>query len=261
MEPTKKKMKTSVHALEKALDLLDYLERNGIPMGVRSLEAHTGIPKATVQRLLDVLENRGFVRKQNGKYSLWVGPVHLARAFMKGDPLTRVALPVLKILVEISKETASLYVRQGTDRILIQRVESPHPLRFQTPIGERLPLHLGASGQVLCAGMSDEELHTYILPFLPIKLADGKILSEEDFFKRVYQVRERGFAIGINERYEGVTSVAAPVKIKNQGIIAAINIVGPSYRINQEKIEQFLLEIIGAAKELSETYQNYVGDI
>jgi len=42
---------------------------------------------------------------------------------------------------------------QGFDRILVQRVESPHPWRHHTPIGERLPLHIGVSGHILCAGM------------------------------------------------------------------------------------------------------------
>jgi IclR family acetate operon transcriptional repressor len=189
--------KASVRSLEKALDLLDYLERVETPMGVRAIEADTGIPKATAQRLLDVLETRGFVRKHNGKYSLWVGAVHLARAFMKGDALTRIALPILKALTEVSDETTSLYVRQGTERILIERVDSPHPLRFQTPVGERLPLHLGASGQVLCAGMPDEELVRFIDSLEPVTLADGTVLSKEDLLRRIREVRAKGFAVGI----------------------------------------------------------------
>lgn len=250
--------KASVRSLEKALDLLDYLERAGIPTGVRAIETETGIPKATAQRLLDVLETRGFVRKHNGKYSLWVGSVHLARSFLKGDGLTQVAQPILKALTEVSDETVSLYVRQGMDRIMIQRVESPHPLRFQTSVGERLPLHRGASGLVLCSKMPDEELESLFSALWPFKLADGTLITRETFFERIRSVRERGYAIGISERYEGVTSVAAPVDTKDRGIIAAISIAGPSYRMGQEKLDRLALEIRGAARELSETYQrNY----
>jgi DNA-binding IclR family transcriptional regulator len=49
----------SVRSLERALDLMETLERLRAPAGVRALEEITHIPKATAQRLLDVLEKRG----------------------------------------------------------------------------------------------------------------------------------------------------------------------------------------------------------
>ena len=246
--------KVSVGSLEKALDLLDYLEKTGSPRGVRAIEADTGIPKATAQRLLEVLESRGFVRKHEGKFALWVGAVHLARSFRASDSLTRSALPVMRALMELSGETCSLYVRQGRERILVERVESPHPLRFQTPIGERLPLHIGASGLVLCAGMPEEELATYVSTLDTVRRADGSVLTRELLVERVEAVRRDGFAIGVGERLEGVSSVAAPVDTKDQGIIAAINVAGPSTRLDPAGLERLSIEIRGAARELSEAY-------
>jgi hypothetical protein len=43
----------SVRSLERALDLMEALERLRSPAGARALEESTGIPKATAQRLLD----------------------------------------------------------------------------------------------------------------------------------------------------------------------------------------------------------------
>ncbi|HUX41672.1 MAG TPA: IclR family transcriptional regulator [Rectinemataceae bacterium] len=246
--------KTSVRSLEKALDLLDYLEKTGSPRGVRAIEMDTGIPKATAQRLLEVLESKGFVRKHEGKYALWVGALHLARSFKASDGLTRSALPIMRALVESSEETCSLYVRQGLERILVERVESPHPLRFQTPIGERLPLHIGASGLVLCAGMPDAELGEYISTLEAVRLADGTLLSQELLAERIRSVRHDGFAIGVGERLEGMSSVAAPVDTKDKGIIAAINIAGPSTRMDAQKLERLSIELRGAARELGEAY-------
>ncbi|HUX38230.1 MAG TPA: IclR family transcriptional regulator [Rectinemataceae bacterium] len=246
--------KNSISSLEKALDILDYLERTGSPRGVRAIETDTGIPKATAQRLLEVLESRGFVRKHNGKYALWVGTVHLARSFRASDGLTRNALPVMRALMELSEETCSLYVRQGLERILVERVESPHPLRFRTPIGERLPLHIGASGLVLCAAMPDPELDAYISSLEVVRLAEGTVLSPEALLERIRAVRRDGFAIGVGERLEGVSSVAAPVDTRDQGIIAAINVAGPSTRLDAQKLERLSIEIRGAARELSDAY-------
>ncbi len=133
--------------------------------------------------------------------------VSLARGFLAGDSLATLALPVLQQLTALSGETCSLYVRQGFDRILVQRVESPHPLRHHTPIGERLPLHLGASGQLLCGGMPDALLHQYLETIPPLHLASGKPLSKKDLWARCQQARSRGYAIGVDERFDGVSSV------------------------------------------------------
>ena len=244
----------SVRSLERALDLLERLESLRSPIGVRALEAATGIPKATAQRLLDVLEKRGYVQKERGRYALAVGTVRLARGFLAGDNLTQVALPILQKLTSFSGETCSLYVRQGFGRIIVQRVESPHPLRFHTPVGERLPLHLGASGQVLCAGMPDELLRQFIDQLGPVRLASGKLLNKKDLWARIQRVRRQGYAIGVGERYDGVSSVAAPVVRREKGVVAAINIAGPSTRMPADKLERLSIDVRGAAREISEQF-------
>jgi IclR family acetate operon transcriptional repressor len=234
---------------------MEALERLRAPTGVRALEEITHIPKATAQRLLDVLERRGYAQKDRGRYALAVGTVRLARGFLSSDRLATAALPVLQQLTALSGETCGLYIRQGFDRILVQRVESPHPLRHHTPLGERLPLHMGASGHVLCAGMPDDLLHQYLETLGPIRLASGERLSKKDLLTRIQQARLRGYAIRSDERFVGVCSVAAPVIQKDKGVIAAINIAGPSSRLPMAKLEQLSLEVRNAAGKISDTLE------
>jgi IclR family acetate operon transcriptional repressor len=241
-----------VRSLERALDLMEALERLRTPTGVRALEDVTRIPKATVQRLLDVLERRGYTQKERGRYSLGVGAVRLARGFLAADSLASVALPVLQQLTALSGETCGLYIRQAFDRILVQRVESPHPLRHHTPIGERLPLHIGASGHVLCAGMPDDLLHRYLGTLGPTRLASGEELSRKELLARILQVRLQGYAVRLDERFAGIGSVAAPVLRAGEEVIGAINIAGPSSRLSIEKMNQLAPEVTRAAREISQ---------
>ena len=242
----------SVRSLERAVDLLEQLEALRAPTGVRALEETTGIPKATAQRLLDVLERRGYVQKDRGRYSLGARTVRLARGFLGGDSLVTAATPVLQGLAAVTEETCGLYIRQGFDRILVQRVESPHPLRHHTPLGERLPLHIGASGQILCAGMPDDLLHRYLDGLGPIRLASGQTLGKRSLLARIQQARLRGYAVGVDERFAGVSSAAAPVLRGGKEVIAAINIAGPSSRMPSDKLEELSLEVRHAAHTISE---------
>jgi len=95
---TEERKGASVRSLERALDLLEALEKLRGPAGVRALEESTRVPKATAQRLLDILERRGYVQKDRGRYALAVGMVRLARGFLTGDDLMQAALPVLREL-------------------------------------------------------------------------------------------------------------------------------------------------------------------
>ena len=88
----------SVRSVERVFDLLAILEKVDHPMGVSELGRAAGMPKTTAQRLLAVLESRGFVEKQQGRYQVGVASVPLAHAFFLRNNLTRAALPVLQEL-------------------------------------------------------------------------------------------------------------------------------------------------------------------
>lgn len=245
------KSSTSVRLLERAIDLIECLERNRMPMGVRALEAETGISKATAQRLLDAFDRRGYVQKDRGRYSLAPATVRLARSYLAGDSLVTVAMPVLQSLSALSGETCAIYVRQGNDRILVQQVESPHPLRHNTPIGERVPLHLGASGQILCAGMPREALGAYLDTVAPAHLASGKMMRKRDLLARCERARLRGYATASDERFSGISAVAAPIVHTTKGVVAAINVAGPTSRM-ADRMEQLSFDVRNAARDISE---------
>ncbi|MFB3817157.1 MAG: IclR family transcriptional regulator [Candidatus Methylomirabilales bacterium] len=240
-----------MRSLERAVDLLEQLEALRAPAGVRALEAATGIPKATAQRLLDVLERRGYVQKDRGRYALGPRTVRLARSFLVGDSLVSAAMPVLQGLAALSGETCGLYIRQGFDRILVQRVESPHPLRHHTAIGERLPLHIGASGHILCAGMPDALLRQYLDGLGSIRLASGRTLGKRELLARVQRARLQGYAVAVDERFPGIGSVAAPVFRAGKEVVAAINIAGPTARLSEEKLQQLSPDVRQAAQTIS----------
>lgn len=244
----------SVRSAERTLDLLLMLEHTDGPVGVRELARLADMPRATVHRLLTVLESRGFVQSDRGRYAIGPGVVPLAGKFMVGDSLTRAALPMLERLTILSGETSSLYIRQGLERVVVQRVDSPHILRYTVRIGQRLPLHLGAAGHVLAAGLPDEELAQLLSQVDQVRLSSGRIMTREELAERIARVRLQGFDISQEERELGVVAVAAPVVRPGKGTIAAIAVLGPPSRLSPDKAEQLSLEVRRAANEIAESY-------
>src|SRR5512140_131947 len=135
-------------SVERTLRLLLAMEEAGRPMGLAELSRTVQLPKPTVQRLLSVLEKYGFAEKWQGRYHLGIAVLPLGYAFLISKELTRLTLPILQELAHATEETASLFVRSGHHRIVVQRVDGLNPLRYILPTGQRLPLHLGGTGKV-----------------------------------------------------------------------------------------------------------------
>jgi IclR family transcriptional regulator, acetate operon repressor len=254
IEPISPHLSGSVRSLERALDLLEALDRIGQPTGVRELGRTVGLASSTVQRLLSVLQRRGYVQNERGRYSLGAGVVSLARSFLAGSSLTRAAMPVLEELALLSGETSSLYVRQEFDRVVVQRVASPHPLRYSIEIGQRLPLHVGAAGLILAAAMPREQLAQLLDRLGEVRLATGEEMSRTDLVARLDRVRQQGLAISREERSLGVISVASPVPSPSRGVVAAVAVLGPPSRMDEEKVEYLAREVRRAGEEIGQRY-------
>src|SRR4051812_910298 len=123
-------------SLERALHLLMVMENVGSPQSLTELASSTRLAKATVQRILSVLEKYDLVQKRVGRYHLGVAVLPLAHSYLLGNELSRAALPALQELAGATGETASLFIRLGFQRVVVHRVEGAHPLRYVLPIGQ-----------------------------------------------------------------------------------------------------------------------------
>ncbi|MDI6725919.1 MAG: IclR family transcriptional regulator [Smithellaceae bacterium] len=243
-----------MRSLERALHILTVMEETGSAMGVTDLGRASQLSKGTVTRMLSVLEKYGYAEKRKGRYRIGPAVLSLANAYVVGNDLTRVALPILQELVQTSEETASLFVRFGFKRILVQRVEGIRPLRFILPIGECLPLHVGA-GKVLAAAMPETEFLQMLDELGEIRLANGQPITREALLLEMERVRKQGYAVSLGERMFGIVAVAAPVMDADGATIAAVSLAAAKERMTPEKIERFSIAVRDAASAISEGWQ------
>jgi DNA-binding IclR family transcriptional regulator len=240
-------------SLERALSLLLVMEETGQSMGLTELSRATQLAKPTVQRLMAVLEKYGFAEKWRGRFQLGIAVLPLAYTYLMGKELTRVSLPVLQELAQTSEETASLFVRSGFHRVVVQRVDGRFPLRYVLPIGQRLPLHVGV-GKVLASAMTDEDLQQMLDKVGEMKLATGKRVTREAFLDELDCIRRQGYVISRNERTMGAASVGAPVVDANGITIAAVTVAGHTDRLTMKKLRHLSVEVRSAAKAISDRY-------
>ncbi|MCB8823221.1 IclR family transcriptional regulator [Microvirga rosea] len=202
----------------KAFAALDIIASSTEPLRLADVARMLGEARATtLQRLVTLVEAGWIEQSDDGRYRLTLKVVHHATIAMEQAGIGTRLLDVLHEVVAESGETASLAVLEGTESVIINRVESRGLLRADLRIGTRLPLSDSATGRVLVAHASSDTINR--LECAGIELGEPAVLSE---------VRERGFAVSGPLGPRTVTAVAAPVFGVHGECIAALSISGPT---------------------------------
>lgn len=243
----------SVRSVERAISLLESLERARQSMRLGELAADVGISPATARRLLLVLASKGLVQKERDRYQIGYGVISMAQACLMESLLRRIAMEPATELAGITGQTVALYVRQGFQRIIILRAEGEHHLSFQTPIGERLPLHLGA-GKVLAAEMPADELAALLRTIPEIRTSDGAVTNKNDLLAQLEEVRRNGYYISRAERKKHSISITVPVKVPDGEVAAALSVISMLDACDEETLTGFLPHLQQAAAFIAERY-------
>ncbi|MBM3715685.1 MAG: IclR family transcriptional regulator [Actinobacteria bacterium] len=236
----------TVRSVERALEVLELLERADRPLRLVDLSRGTGLSSATLLRLLAVLQRRDLVASAAGEYRLGVATLGMAHGYISSDPLSNRARPHLQQLADTTRLTTSLYVRSGDERILAVRVDGEHPLRYQLPLGRRLALHLGA-GKPILANLPADEIARILQLLGETQRADGRTVSVEGMDADLSDIRRNGFHVSVAERDTAVASISVPVFAGTGEVIASLSASGPVESTDPARLLEWAPELRRAA--------------
>ena len=241
---TEREGKTTVRAVERALDILQcFAEARDLTM--TEIAGRTNLNKSTVHRLLATLEERGFILRNGDKLRLGYSVWELAANLTQVDDPSQLLLPEMERLRDQLSETVSLYVMNGNDRIRIQAVQSAQAIRRVAPVGARLPLHVGASSKILLAFSDLERQETVMAdPEWPVSI------DRASYMKHLEEVRALGYAVSIEEREPGAAAVSVPIFGRAHELAAALSVSGPVSRMSVNQMQEFIPHMKEAAKRM-----------
>ncbi|MFI8993744.1 IclR family transcriptional regulator [Streptomyces sp. NPDC053542] len=240
---------STMRSLDRAFDVLGVLDDTRQPLRLSEVARRADLHVATAQRILNVLVERGYAAKEEAGYVAGPAALATAHAFLVNNRLSQVALPVLQELAATTSLTASLYVRVALARVLIARVQGRNPLRYQLPIGEKLPLHLGA-GKALAAWLPDAELDTLVRQTTPFTRISGDQVTADDLAADLRRIKQDGYALSLSERVLNVTAVSAPIH-RDDHVLGALSITGTSGELGEDDHARLIGEVRRAADAIA----------
>jgi DNA-binding IclR family transcriptional regulator len=251
-------MKQTAHfnSIEKALQILLAFQAERTSWGVRELSAQLGFSPATVQRILQVLKANGFVEQDAATRQYRLGFVYYGFLHaLKGTyPITRASQPFMQRLVTRTRETVHLNIREGTDRVCIDNMESPQTLKATMPIGSRSPLYAGGSSKCLLAFCEAEFREQYLENLTAIPPLTHHTVTDLDALRaELAQIAAQGYAVSLGERNPGLGSLSAPVFNHRGQLLATLSLALPEIRYKDDRHREFCLqELCQTAREFSQ---------
>jgi DNA-binding IclR family transcriptional regulator len=197
-------------AVDRALSVLNAFSVSEPELTLADIAEKTRLYKSTILRLLASLEHASLVqRNSEGRYTLGPAVARMYETYSASFSVEAAILPAMRQLVERTRESASFHVRQGSQRLCLCRVDSPHPIRDHIKAGDLLPLDRGVGGRVLMAFAG----------------APGEMYE---------RIREAKVVSLVGDRFEGVAGISAPVFGAGGKLAGAITLTMPSERFNLE---------------------------
>ena len=239
--------------LLRAISIVDCFSHERPELGVREIARRLNLASSTVGRLLGTLQKAGLVTQspQMRKYMLGPRVLTWAGRYTGFEGMRAVALPILDGLRQATRELTTLYVVDGDERVCVERLEGPQNIRAVVGLGERLPLYAGAGGKVLLAFLPPERRRATLARLVLARYTDKTIRNRARLERELQAIRRQGYATSVAERFAGATAVAAPVRGADGGVIAAINVSGPSDRFRGPRQARCVRLVTRAALALS----------
>ena len=243
-----------VPALQRGLQLLAQFSRDQRVLTGAELSRRLGLPRASVFRILQTLEQMGFVERvgEGAHYKLGMAVLRLGFEFLASMELTELGRPVIDELSAATGLSAHLVVRDGREVVFIAKSAGRSLVFNSIQIGARLPAHATVLGRVLLAGLSiDElaalyqgvELSAYTAQ-TPTTLAALQTQIDDDA-RRGYGVSQGGFE-------SAISTIAAPVFDSHQRVSAAVSVTVPAQQVDTQQVDELVAQVLQAAQRLSQ---------
>jgi DNA-binding IclR family transcriptional regulator len=239
-----------VQSVDRALTILELLAHDG-ESSVTQIAGGLGVHKSTAFRLLATLETHRLVEQVNdrGRYRLGVGNLRLAGATTARLDVVSEARPVCRQLAADTGETVNITVLSDTSALYLDQQAGSSALQSHNWVGQRIPLHATSNGKVLISELSESAL-AEALPDLP-RFTDQTITSRRKLIEELAEVRRIGYALAVDELEIGLTAAAAPIRSAHGDIIASMSISGPTFRLDQARLDDEVPKVVAAALEVS----------
>ncbi|QEY14890.1 MULTISPECIES: IclR family transcriptional regulator [unclassified Cellvibrio] len=216
--------KYAVPALDKGLDILEYLVTQELPKSQTEIAQGLGRNPNDIYRVLIGLEARGYLVRDelSGRYRLSLKLYNLSRSISPIDQMRQCALPYMEDLAVNIGQSCYLAMLYQSQTMIIVHARGHSPISLNMSEGSLFPTMTTTAGKVLLAN-SNPAVRDMILE----RDADYAKLSKNKrtaLLNELEAIKQDGYLAAQSPFIEGATDFAALIGRPEGKVIAALAI-------------------------------------
>jgi len=262
--PDKPRHSSPPQVLLRGLAVLENLNER-VVSSVEQVAADTGLPKATVVRVLQNLASRGYVQRLPRRKGYMVGErvLNLSRGFRSRDAVVQAAQPLLTAFTARFKWPVSLATFEiDTMRV---RASSSEQSPFATTtdrarLNRRVPMLISAHGRAYL-GFCPADEREIILSLLKASGRADDLTARDDHYVGVTieAIRRAGYALTAPMPSEPAIGLALPVSAGGR-VLATISLRYLGRAISERQVtRRYLQPLQELADAIAHAYEAHIG--
>ena len=190
----------------------------------------SGIPRSSVQRILQQLVSARWLKRHNEGYALGLRMFEIGSLVAHRSHITCAARPFIHELAERTGQVVHLAVLDQQDVVYLDKVGSAFADRafadtLPSRVGGRLPAQCTAVGKALLAYSPQATVNEYLATGLR-RRTEASLVLPAALEAAIVGIRNSGYATERDEAVRGVACVAAPIRNFDE-VVAAVSVCGP----------------------------------
>lgn len=232
-------MKKKGSSITRVLDIIETIATAKYPPSPLDLAVDLDIPKPSIHRLLQTLEQEGFVKCDTyGGYIVGDRTYKMLMSTWEQEPRKIERLAILQNLSDQIGETCGIAILSNNQMLYTDRVQTNWPLQVYLPIGSTVPLWCTSSGKLFLSFLP-EVRRKKILEQLPITQLTKNTITQIDLLEvHLQHIYQQKLGSDNEEFIAGMVACSVPI-LKDDAIIACLYVHAPTIRKSLEDLQAF----------------------
>lgn len=230
-----------IQVIARAAAILRALQENPAGLTLGELSRLVSLPRSTVQRIVDALDDESLVIAASPTRGVRLGPALLALAAATRFEIADFVRPALQEIARECGETVDLSLLDGDRLVFVEQVTGVHHLRAESGVGVSFTLHSTAPGKAMLAAMDGPALASLRNRLKLARHTRNTITSWKALDEELAAVRKSGIAIDNEENSLGICALSIAL-VGPGDELAAISIPLPVQRFaaSRARLERLL---------------------
>jgi IclR family acetate operon transcriptional repressor len=216
----------------RATVVLDAIAEARGPLTLTDLATRTRLPRSTVHRVIQALEEELYVVRVPERPGYVLGPGLLKFGMNAHLRLLATNRSQLASLAREVNENVELAIFSGREVVVVDQIASPDRLRGVTKVGKSFSLHASCIGMALLAQLPDERV-TELLPAGLEQFTANTVTDRRAVLADLAEIRRSHVAVDIEEHDVGICAVATGMSGPT-GALQAVAVVMPTRRFKEK---------------------------